>query len=89
MAGAFAGHAGGNVALFGVGGASALGTARGIQQNGESLLSGAGAGLLFGGGIGLLSSVGGAFGAVVGGITGAVLAVNLPDRLKTESNFQR
>ena len=32
---------------------------------------------------------GGAFGAVVGGITGAVLAVNLPDRLKTESNFQR
>lgn len=82
VAGAFAGYSGGNTALFGLGGATTVSTARSVQQNGEGLLSGAGAGLIFGTGIGLLSSIGGGFGAVVGGITGAVLAVNLPGLLK-------
>ncbi len=85
VAGAFAGYSGGNVALYGLGGASATSIARNIQQNGEGLLSGAGAGLIFGGGIGFLSSIGGGFGAIVGGLTGAAIAANLPGLLKSDS----
>ncbi len=82
VAGAFAGYQGGNVALLGVGGATAASFARSGYQNGEGVASCAGAGLFFGSITGIASSFGGAWGAVVGGITGAIVASNLPSLLE-------
>ncbi len=78
VAGAFVGHQGGNVGMFGIGGATAAAFTRNIYQNGESVVSSAGAGLIFGSITGVASSFGGTFGAIVGGVTGAIVAGNLP-----------
>lgn len=78
VAGAFVGHQGGNVGMFGLGGATAASFARSGYQNGESVGSSAGAGLFFGSIVGVAGSFGGTFGAIVGGLTGAIVAGNLP-----------